>query len=321
MTSIYPYQTQEVRDLAWACFSPPLLHLEQLEAASGTGGCALQLTAARRMWLEQLDRDASALLAHLAQRPTHRLGLYFEHLWHFFLEQDPQTKLLAHNLPIHAEGRTLGEFDCIYFCQLRQRPVHLELAVKYFLGARDTTRGEAPSEWREWLGPDTADRLDLKLSHLLSRQIRLGDQPIARQCLLELGIEEPLKEIALKGYLFQPLTDPLTSPMAYNYANHLHSWVTRSQLPAALELEDARRFLVLPKQCWLSQARWEPTSGSINQAELLLETRQRLERDTYPLLVAALDEYGWESNRFFVTPDGWPLSMSKGDDRNSAGQR
>ncbi|MEQ8803961.1 MAG: DUF1853 family protein, partial [Haliea sp.] len=123
-----------VRDLAWACLGPPLLQMETLKSASGVTTASLTLTAARARWLQQLDRQPQPLLTWLEARPATRLGLYFEHLWHFFLQQDSATELIAHNLPLSSNGRTVGEFDCLYYCHERRRPVHLELAVKFYLG-------------------------------------------------------------------------------------------------------------------------------------------------------------------------------------------
>ena len=114
------YRTPAVRDLAWACFSPPLLHNDQLLAdPGGLTNCYLELTPQRRDWLAALDRDPSALLEHLAVNAPRRLGLYFERLWHFFLQADPAVELLAHNLPVRDGGVTLGEFDCLYYCRRR----------------------------------------------------------------------------------------------------------------------------------------------------------------------------------------------------------
>ena len=142
----FPYRTREVRDLAWACFSPPLMLTAQLGIDSaGLVNCHLGMTTERAAWLAELDRDPSALLGFLADNTSGRLGIYFERLWQFFLQQDPQVELLAHNLPIHDSGRTLGEFDCLYHCHQRQCDVHLELAVKYYLGYPPSDPGEVSS--------------------------------------------------------------------------------------------------------------------------------------------------------------------------------
>jgi hypothetical protein len=304
---IYPFQTQEVRDLAWACFSPPLLRVEDtLDGDSGIVECTLALTPQRRLWLEQLDHNAGELIDYLAGKPTHRLGVYFERLWHFFLLQDPQVELIAHNLPVHHEGRTLGEFDCLYFCHARQCHVHLELAVKYFLGKPLSGAGDSCSEWHDWLGPDTRDRLDLKLNHILQRQILLGDHPIAKARLEALGIGELRKEIGLKGYLFNNKDKPLPPPLAYNNACTLGRWIDAGQLGKAIEKDNAAAYLLIPKMRWLSPVQCNDMTETFNPQELQTYLAQYFAHDTYPLLVAALDSGGAESRRFFVTADHWP---------------
>jgi hypothetical protein len=302
---IYPYQTQAVRDLAWAVFSPNLVHIAALpNTRAAVHDCHFELTTRRRLWLEQLDRNSDTLAAHLAQRSTHRLGLYFEQLWHFFLSADPEVELIAHNLPIRDEGRTLGEFDVIYFCQRRDTHVHLELAVKYYLGANPQT--EEPI----WLGPDRRDHLDNKLVHLLHRQIGLSDAPAASARLQELGIDSLEREISLKGYLFQPLQDPLRSPQAYNRECVFGHWAHLGLLDRLTDsLQDnasASHFMRLQKMQWLSPAQTNPASILIPPTLLQTEVAALFADIPYPVLIAALDAHGSETARFFVTPDSWP---------------
>ena len=314
MIPIYPYQTQEVRDLAWACFSPSLLLTHKLaDAGQNVAQCGLALTPARQAWLEALDREASALLEHLSKQRSHRLGVYFEHLWHFFLEQDPAIDLVAHNLPIHHMGKTLGEFDCIYFCHERQRHFHLELAVKFFLSHRQTTTVESASHWNEWLGPNTDDRLDRKIEHLMQRQIKLGDRPVAREKLRRLGIFELDQEVEIKGYLFQSTVDPLPPPHGFNPGQRLYQHIELPLLGGHLDELGKRStccYLILPRTQWLSAARTDSDIG-LCQEEVLSELYRHLTTDRRPQLVAALDQAGGESQRFFVTPPLWPARPPK----------
>ena len=307
VNAIYPYQTQEVRDLAWACFSPSLMSTRKL-ARDGTvaGNCGLEFTDRRRAWLEQLDRDATPLLQHLARQRSHRLGVYFEHLWHFLLLQDPEVDLVAHNLAVHHQGRTLGEFDCLYFCHRRQCHVHLELAVKYFLSHRQSGGTEAGSGWQAWLGPNTADRLDLKIDHLMQRQIRLGDNPVAREKLKDLGIGKLAREVEIKGYLFQSLDDPLPPPRGFNPQRRLETWLGIGSLQAYLQESPGHRYLCLPKVRWLSPVVAGPAERVMDALELGTLLSGELARDHRPALIAALDHNGRESHRFFITGDHWP---------------
>lgn len=193
-------QTPWVRALAWCCFAEPPLQPGELPAAAPP----LPLSDARRQWLLELDRQPKPLLDWLDQRcRSPRLGLVFECLWHFFLDQDPQTELIANNLPIRDGDRSVGELDILYHCHQRDTVVHLELAVKFYLdagrpliAARDQSR---------WLGPDRRDRLDKKIDRLQQHQLTLPHTQWGQAALAELGIREWSTELVFAGRLFQSI--------------------------------------------------------------------------------------------------------------------
>ena len=302
----YPFQTREVRDLAWACFAPPLLLARKLDYSDTVHNCPLALTPQRFAWLESLDRYATPLLEHLGQRQDRRLGLYFECLWHFFLSQDPATELIAHNLPVQQDGRTLGEFDCLYYCHERKQHVHLELAVKFYLGHHAPLPGRRSGDLTNWLGPNARDRLDLKVSHLLARQSRLAQTNAAREVLDQLGIEAVQREIELKGWLFQPLADPLPAPDAHNPRRPMGTWLRMSGLSAYLDTCEAAGYRLLPRLQWLSNAAPDPSAETLKPGQVKQILRDHFERGARPQLVAALNESGFEAQRFFVVGPGWP---------------
>ena len=268
--------------------------------------CAFPLTTRRRLWLETLDRDATPLLAHLADLRSQRLGLYFESLWHFFLAQDDAVDLVAHNLPVRQEGRTLGEFDILYFCRRRNCHVHLELAVKFYLGrASGEGRGGAKA-WRHWLGPDARDRLDIKMERMLGHQIRLGATPAAQPLLASLGVEQLAREIEIKGYLFRPLFSDLAPPPVLNRNQRFHPWLPLTALAEAPREIIADGYQVLPRAHWLSAAHLSPAQSLLSLSELEQVLKGEMNQRPGPRLVAALDRNGDEIERFFVTSADWP---------------
>ncbi len=300
VNGIYPYQTRVVRDLAWACFAPALVHTADLHPARGqVTDAAFELTAPRRLWLERLERDATPLLDYLAGQPGNRLGLYFERLWQFFLREDPETELVAHNLPVTREGSTLGEFDCIYFCHRRRAHVHLELAVKFYLGLPGRPAAQA------WVGPNARDRLDIKLARLLEKQITLGDRQAAQAQLESLGIGAVQREIALRGYLFQPLEGTLPAPTGYNTGRRFGRWLHSTQLARLAGEPGVAGFVPLERMQWLA-----PLHAAADQCTgitaLARGIDKRFATRNTPALVAAVDAAGNEQQRFFVVPPGWP---------------
>jgi hypothetical protein len=244
------------------------------------------------------------LQAWLEQSPTRRLGLYFESLWQFFLKADPLVELVAHNLPVRANGRTLGEFDCLYYCHERERHVHLELAVKYFLGIDESSHTDS-RHWQLWWGPNTADRLDLKVSHLMEKQIQLGQGEEATAILCDLGIENPLLEVEIKGYLFRKAGSLMAAPPGHNPQRPISHWLLQSEAAVFIANLGSTHFAILTRLHWLSPAHAKD-NHCLGAAAMLAVLSEHFAAHSRPLLLAAFDRQGTESERFFVVPDGWP---------------
>ncbi len=300
--STLAYRTPAVRDLAWACFSQPLLRSGALPASDAPlGNCALPLTPTRLAWLESLDRRPAPLLQRLAEPTSTRLGLYFERLWHFFLTQDEDVELVAHNLPVHERGRTVGEFDCLYYCRQRQKHVHLELAVKFYLQLPGTDGGQ----WEHWVGPNRQDRLDLKLRRLLQHQLQLGAHPAALPLLDTLGIGTVHRELEMKGRLFQHQGSDSLLPSGC-LPSVQPSWhCTLGKLPHYLS--HSAYYLPLARQQWFAPlvACDHHELLDATQLQRVLDEAQAGPGSARPALVALVDAHGAERERFFVVPDVW----------------
>lgn len=294
--------TPPVRDLAWACFGPALLRLNTLAPAPGVTDATFALTASMGDWLQQLDKHPQPLLSWLRARPATRLGLYFEALWQFFLTEDSATELLAHNIPVRCKGQTLGEFDCLYYCRERESPVHLELAVKFYLGHRRRAEQAQNGGAAEWLGPNTVDRLDLKLQRLLTHQSRLSLDPAGQALLETMGLGQPLREVALRGSLFQPAQEAFSPPSGYNEALPLGQWTVLRHW--RLGVAENARFVVLPRLRWLSPLR--ASSEALTADALQAQLEQHFTHGGRPQLVVEVDAEGNETERYFLASDSWP---------------
>ncbi len=283
------YANPFVRDLAWAGFSPLLMR------GAGLAGAGLESQAFWRSRLRQLDADPSTLYEFLGNTPNGRLGLYYERLWHYLLKHDPDTDLLANNLPVRDGHRTVGEFDCLYWCRRRERHVHLELAVKFYLGVPDLGL---------WFGPGRHDRLDRKLHRLVTHQSRLARHPAAGPALRELGITECISAVDIKGYLFAPPAG-MPAPDHHNPDNPLQTWYTLSQFSTLDPLPDGwRGWQEIPRHRWLSPHR--VSDGCEYDSQEMRELLgRRLQPGGRPIQLAACDPDGREHRRCFVTPDDW----------------
>ena len=266
--------TPWVRALAWCCFAKQPLDARQLPAAPPP----LTLTEARQRWLLQLDRQPQPLLDWLDQRcRSPRLGLVFECLWHFFLQQDPQTELIANNLPIRDGDRSVGELDILYRCHQRDTVVHLELAVKFYLDAgRPQLAGRDQSRW---LGPDCRDRLDKKIDRLQQHQLPLPHTQWGQSVLAELGIDEWLTELVFAGRLFHAIDRRTsTAQLPANSWIHWQQW----QHSELRELD----WLHLEKPDWFTDVGRRPEFPASGPKR--------------PIMLS------WNERRLMLCPDQWP---------------
>lgn len=319
MNQLHDLTHPVVRDLAWAVFSPNLIsdfsfhpHGNDIQSFSVT------LSESRVQWLFDLDHSPAALLLQLTALKSTRLGVYFEALWRFFIQHDPQYQLTAANLPISRHGTTLGEFDLIFYDLQQQRFIHLELATKYYLNTLSPAALQSPAGFAQldaWLGPNCKDRLDIKLNRLLSHQARLSERPEAIDQLQTMGIAHSRKCIAIKGCLFYQQTLPGEKTLQDSPLNPLHwrgSWHSLDQLRNIGAAPDA--WLILARHRWLSPARVdlaEPDAprlvSPIDISDVLGDVLRQVQ--ARPVMLCALNGTGsrlTETGRFMITPEGWP---------------
>lgn len=293
--SLQAYRSPWVRALAWSCLGPVLLPSATFRPKHPVDTPHLAFNEQRQQWLAKLDEDDRPLRAHLRRHcSSPRLGLVFESLWHFFLSSDPDCELIAHNLAVRDGKRTVGEFDIIYYQHSAGRYFHLELAVKFFLYHHS---GEA-NPLSNWLGPNSADRLDRKLDRLLSHQLPLSRTAIGHRQLIEMGLSGVAPQLHFGGMLFYPpgLT-PAPTPALH--PNHLRGqWQTVSAFTAKEDIADWR---LLAKPDWLA-ANFDMATPL--NTDTLARAQQR------PVMLM-----NGRGQRQFITPDSWPLTRPA-DDQN-----
>lgn len=289
ITTPSQFNSSLVRSLAWSCFGSTLLPgLSSTENnVENISRPQLPLTEERLQWLQRLNHDDTPLREYLAAHcSSPRLGLVFESLWHFFLINDPQTELLAHNLPVRDKGRTLGEYDVIYRCKQLDEIIHLELAVKFYLFVGELHGDNAYSGW---LGPNQADRLDRKLNRLRSHQLALSLSPAGQQCLQEQGIPVTRRQVQISGRVFTSLgiEAPDNSAFVSNYPRG--HWLSISQFLARPDKADWR---YLAKPNWLD--------SHYSCAEALTAKVFQLAENRPLMLINPRQEC------IFLTADEWP---------------
>ncbi|MGO1295856.1 MAG: DUF1853 family protein [Vibrio sp.] len=90
---------------------------------------------------------------------NHRLGFVYQYVCGHLFQQHPEYNAVHEELQINSQGRTLGAIDFIN--QHRSGSwQHWEVAIKFYL-LKDGF----------WYGPHAHDRLDLKVQHMLEKQL------------------------------------------------------------------------------------------------------------------------------------------------------
>lgn len=175
------YQRPYVRDLAYVLACPNVL-TEWLNFAPHQNTHAIsvhsahfwqQQFAAYQRRLEELDTTLAYqdLTRYLLKRPSpNRLGFHFEGLLSFWLEDGFARQLhpyevIANNVQLYSGKQTTGELDLILYNHEESLVEHWELAIKFFMGS-------APFAPENWVGINSNDNLQRKMTHMQTKQFR-----------------------------------------------------------------------------------------------------------------------------------------------------
>ncbi|WP_227368775.1 DUF1853 family protein [Halomonas sp. M20] len=294
-----------VRDLAW------LLHAPDILTTPAAGRPSLQELGLedpqrRRAWLNAFEQKPQTIEAQVGPSLVNRLGHYHEKLWHFLLDHAPGTQLLAHNLTIRdGTRRTLGELDLLYRHGSDSQPVHLELAIKYYLGLPQGPYAE--NSQTRWIGPGCADSLAIKRQHSLDHQLPLASRPEAADMLAPFGAPPLTSRLALLGVLFRPWPCETQLPAPWEIAPEalFGDWLALSRWPEfcnSLNDKSAIRGAFLDKPHWLAP----PVDTDLIELNRLNEMLEQhfVQRRSPRQLILKHSDGRWQ--RLFIVPDDWP---------------
>lgn len=159
--------------------------------------------------LKYLDRYPDELIQFLQQVKSTRLGLRFETLLWFWLQDknNPYFELLGHSIQHHKDGKTLGEMDFLIRNKVSQRIEHWEVCLKYYLAAADL-------HLATWIGLNPEDTFAHKLNHLAQHQFQFEHA---------LGYTIDARYTVIKGQLYLPKIHQ-NLPNWLNNARRLGTW-------------------------------------------------------------------------------------------------
>ena len=228
------------RDLRWLLNQSPII--TGADDASDVWLNETELKHLRDTLEQVIDDLPDAALA--PAQAEHRCGRYVEALLVALIESSKEYDLLAHNLQVFEDKRTLGAFDLIVRDRHSSAVTHLELAFKQYLH-----RCGDPTQMNQWTGPRGRDRLDLKATHMVSRQLNLGAKAAARTALAHIGVAQ-LDHIRalMSGRLFIPYAQFQASawpklPDTCSQATSLGWWIDQADISNLKNLADTCRVL------------------------------------------------------------------------------
>ena len=111
------------------------------------------------------------LTRYLLARPSpNRLGFHFEGLLSFWLTDGfthscHPYEILASNVQLYCGKQTSGELDLVLYNHQEKLTEHWELAIKFFMGS-------APFAPMNWVGINSKDNLQRKMTHMQTKQFR-----------------------------------------------------------------------------------------------------------------------------------------------------
>jgi len=147
----------------------------------------------------EIPIDYSSFFLRKLQKQL-RLGQLAEQFVFNQLETCESTELLAENIQIQKNKRTLGELDTLLLADTL--PMHLEIVYKFYV--YDDTLGD--TEIERWIGPNRKDSLTEKLTKLQEKQLPLLYSQDCKLTLnaLELDHINFEQQVLFKAQLFVP---------------------------------------------------------------------------------------------------------------------
>ncbi|MCZ7602852.1 MAG: DUF1853 family protein [Melioribacteraceae bacterium] len=308
MKSIKYYKNQTVRDLAWVIGSAPLMLTNNKNDLFLEEDFFINEFKKFIPRLDELDNNPHQLVEHINNGNTYLLGKYFESLVEYWLRFTDDKKLLSHNLQVFKGRNTIGEFDFIFRDLTYNKVYHLECAGKFYIAHKNV------SEHSNFIGPNSIDNLDRKISKLVNEQILLGQTKEGKEALLIDDIdEEIIPKIFLKGYLFYNadlfFNNSFIPPHDSNPDHPKGWWIYAKDIEYFLS-QRSSKWSVVDRSNWISKVITFNDISVFTNNELTNKLKNYFSKNTYPLLIAELSNIGKnyyeEISRGFIVHDTWP---------------
>ena len=233
---------------------------------------------------------------------THKVGIAFEALILWGIEQGLGYTCLGRDIQIQDGKRTMGALDLVV-----RAPdgaiEHWELAYKLFLQSDDGTG------WSSWLGPRGRDRLDTKLQKMLNHQLPMSETPQAESALKRLGVERiDRHRLMMQGTLFSPWgSHPQRAVQGHQDAQG--RWLRPSQLPELVQAHPNSTWVQRQEPLWFGSAPRTESTAAIPSQKMATEAGTAA-INTPQLWTQIINSNPSFDRMYFVVHEDWPATSA-----------
>lgn len=238
-------------------------------------------------WYAEQVNDPSKISSFFSIDEQLIVGKYFEKLIAYVFYQLPRFEVVHYSKQFFSKKQTIGEIDFIIHDLHNHTNIHVEVAVKYYMGFKNIGKHDL------WIGPNGRDTLKKKVVKL-KRQLMLSDQ---------LDIEVVEKRVLLLGYFFKYWKHSKW-PYFNNTTEDQGIWLYEDEIEDYFDPGSV--YLIVPKYKWLGFY-IDKNSSFLNGIELKKEIKKQIQEIGKGIMVIQLDELAQTLiRRFIVVPMKWP---------------
>ena len=287
-------------EMVWAIGSAPLMEgdSKKLPALWQSNYHQKALTSLQdqlSLWAEISD-PKSEVLGTMQMR----LGKRFEQLVNWWFEASPEYSVLAKNIIVQGQDRTLGEMDLIVQDNASSEVIHLELACKFYL------QTESSQAWPKWIGMDPKDQLDHKLSKLQD-QLNLDRRPEAQALLRKDGIEIDTRAAWIKGWFFVHFREATRARLPHHAHRSVSTgwWCFQSEWETIWQPRTS--WIIIPSQHWLRTRHKRDEVCLMRSAD---DAKNAMKQWKHVMVAQVeINHNHWqEVMRGIIVQDGWPFA-------------
>lgn len=218
------------------------------------------------------------------------LGKYFERLLSFFFENYHQFELFYSGKQLFHGKTTLGELDFIYRDIPLDELIHLEVAVKYYMGFKNSSKHDM------WIGPNGSDSLDKKMKKF-EKQLKLSEN------MDQLQLEINSKKVLINGYLFKHYKSA-----NWPYFSHISDengiWMYIDEMENVIDKKGY--YLIMPKHSWLSFY-IDPDRILLSASEAINKVNDQIKEIGKGIMLVKINEQNNSVlEKYIIAPKKWP---------------